>query len=205
MLPIAFQPHAALVFIVGGILACFAGYRLFRVVLGIYGFILGALIATSFYGPADTLTTIVVAGGGGLVGALILIFTYFVGVALIGAGLGALVVHLIWSRLATEPHLIVLLIFAGVGAIGALMLQRLVIITGTSLVGSWTAILGAGALLGERVTEGADAREIWIAYPLSPEPGQRWLFIAWLVVAAAGMVVQLATTGEGRRRRRTFR
>jgi hypothetical protein len=29
------------------VLACFAGYRLFRIVLGIYGFILGAMIASS--------------------------------------------------------------------------------------------------------------------------------------------------------------
>ena len=29
----------------------------------------------------------------------ILVFAYFVGVALVGAGLGALVVHLVWSRL----------------------------------------------------------------------------------------------------------
>jgi hypothetical protein len=201
MLPVEFQPHAAIVFVVGGILACFAGYRLFRLVLGIYGFILGALIATSVYGPADTLTTILLAVGGGLVGALILIFAYFVGVALIGAGIGALIVHLVWSRIEGDPHLLVLLVFAVVGAIGALMVQRLVIITGTSLVGSWTAILGALALFGERVAAGAGVREIWVAYPLSPEPAHRWLLIAWLGLAALGMLVQLATTGEGRRRR----
>ena len=35
---------------------------------------------------------------GGLVGALILILAYFVGVALVGAALGALVVTMIWGR-----------------------------------------------------------------------------------------------------------
>ncbi len=31
----------------GGVIACFAGYRLFRIVLAIYGFMLGAMIASS--------------------------------------------------------------------------------------------------------------------------------------------------------------
>ena len=77
----------------GGALACFAGYRLFRIVLGIYGFILGAMIASSMMGVSNTIGMIVAALVGGLVGALILMFAYFVGIALVGAGLGALVAH----------------------------------------------------------------------------------------------------------------
>ena len=50
MLPAWFQTPAALVLVAGGLLSCFAGYRVFRVVLGIYGFILGALIASSLMG-----------------------------------------------------------------------------------------------------------------------------------------------------------
>src|ERR1700730_6747247 len=47
MLPAAYTTPAAVVLVVGGLLSCFAGYRLFRVVLGLYGFILGAAITTS--------------------------------------------------------------------------------------------------------------------------------------------------------------
>ncbi len=50
MLPASFQVPAAVVLILGGLLSCFAGYRVFRVVLGIYGFILGALLASSAMG-----------------------------------------------------------------------------------------------------------------------------------------------------------
>ena len=33
--------------------ACFVGYRLFKFVLGIFGFILGALAASSIWGASD--------------------------------------------------------------------------------------------------------------------------------------------------------
>ena len=40
VLPATYQLPAAGILVLGGLLACFAGYRLFRVVLGVYGFII---------------------------------------------------------------------------------------------------------------------------------------------------------------------
>ena len=88
--------------VLGGALACFAGYRLFRIVLAIYGFILGAMLASSMMGVSNTIGMIVAALVGGIAGALILVFAYFVGIALVGAGLGALVAHVGWSYVATR-------------------------------------------------------------------------------------------------------
>ena len=42
MLPATYQLPAAIVLLVGGIVACFFGYRLFRIVLAIFGFIITA-------------------------------------------------------------------------------------------------------------------------------------------------------------------
>ena len=89
MLPHAYGLPASIVLIVGGAIACFAGYRLFRVVLGIYGFILGAMIASSVMGSSNTMGMLVGAVVGGIVGAVILTMAYFVGIGLVGAGLGA--------------------------------------------------------------------------------------------------------------------
>ena len=75
--PRTLQTPAAAILLVGGLLACFAGYRIFRVVLGIYGFILGALLATSIVGTEHTMWTILAALGGGLAGALVLIARLF--------------------------------------------------------------------------------------------------------------------------------
>src|SRR5919106_926600 len=120
MLPASFQTPAAIFLLAGGLLACFAGYRVFRVVLAVYGFILGALLATSVVGPENMLSMILAAVVGGLVGAVILILAYFLGVALIGAGVGALAANLIWTAMAREPHVVAVVLFAIVGALAAL-------------------------------------------------------------------------------------
>src|SRR6476661_2346341 len=149
MLPYSYQPAAALLLVVGGAIACFAGYRLFRTVLGIYGFILGALMASSMMGSTNTVGMVIAAIVGGVVGAIVLTFAYFVGIALIGAGLGALVAHVAWTQFqATDPPAAVIIVLAILGAIGAMVLQRYIIIVGTALVGAWTLIVGGAALVG---------------------------------------------------------
>ena len=45
---------------------------------------------------------IVAALVGGLVGAVVLVFAYFVGIALVGAGLGALIAH-VGVELRSQP------------------------------------------------------------------------------------------------------
>src|SRR3954451_13250503 len=112
MLPASFQTPAAVVLLIGGVISCFAGYRVFRVVLGIYGFILGALFASGAMGTEHAMWMIVAALAGGVAGALILIAAYFVGVALLGAGIGALSASLIWASLGREPGAIAVILFA---------------------------------------------------------------------------------------------
>ena len=73
MLPASFQTPAAIVLLIGGVISCFAGYRVFRVVLGIYGFIIGALFASGAMGTEHTAWMIVAALAGGVVGALALL------------------------------------------------------------------------------------------------------------------------------------
>ena len=98
MLPASFQTPAAIILLLGGLLSCFAGYRVFRVVLGFFGFVLGALLASSLMGTEQTMYMIVAALVGGIIGSLILVGAYFVGVALIGAGVGALIVNVDLGR-----------------------------------------------------------------------------------------------------------
>ena len=201
MLPASFQVPAAIVLLAGGVISCFAGYRVFRIVLGIYGFILGALFASSAMGTEHTMWMIVAALAGGVVGALILIAAYFVGVALLGAGIGALVASLIWASLGREPGALVVILFSIAGALGALALQRYVIIGATAFGGAWTIIVGALALMGRHVTLDAAARNnVWLAYPMNPAPGQYWVLFAWIVLGALGVVVQLMLPGGSKKK-----
>jgi hypothetical protein len=200
MLPHAYEAPAAIVLVLGGALACFAGYRLFRVVLAIYGFIVGAMLASSVMGITNTLGMVVAALIGGLVGALIFVFAYFVGIALVGAGLGALAAHLAWSQFAhVDPPAAAVIVCAVVGAVGAMLVQRYVIVIGTAFGGAWTLMVGGLALTGDqlagRVARGA---EVWIFYPF-PAQSRRWVVLGWLVLGVFGTVVQLAVTAPRKR------
>lgn len=192
MLPVTLQIPAAVVLLAGGLVSCFAGYRLFRVVLGIYGFILGALVATSIAGAGSTATLLVWALVGGLAGAAILNLAYFLGVVLVGASIGAMLATVIFGRPGGDPHTLLVVLFAIAGAVAASMLQRYVIVAGTAFGGAWTALVGAMALVGDKAAaKAASANNVWVVYPLDPAPGRSWLPIAWLVLGVAGLLVQL--------------
>ena len=196
MLPPSYELPAAIVLVLSGAIACFAGYRLFRLVLVIYGFILGAMLASSTMGASNMLGMVVAALLGGLIGAAILVFAYFVGIALVGAGLGALVAHVGWSYVqSADPPAIAVIVLAVVGAIGAMVLQRYVIIVSTAFGGAWTLIIGGLALTGDRGLARA-ASNPWILYPMTPAPGKGWVPIAWIVLGLIGTVVQLGITGQ---------
>ena len=198
MLPASFQTPAAIILLIGGLLACFAGYRIFRIVLGIYGFIGGALLASNIVGTEHTMLMIGAALLGGGIGALLLIAAYFIGVALIGAGLGAVLANVIWAAAGREPHIAVVIILAIAGALAALALQRYVIITATAFGGAQTVVVGASALMGSRVAADA-ARSVYSVYPLNPVPGTYVDAGAALVLGIAGVAVQLLVTAKGKK------
>jgi hypothetical protein len=191
---------AAGVLAVGGLLACLAGYRLFRVVLGLYGFIIGAVLTTAFMGgTSSTWTLVLSAVVGGILGAGLMIAAYFVGVGLIGAGLGALGLNITWHYLAgtPEPPPWLLALVAVIGALSALSMVRYVVIIGTALAGSWTTIVGVLALVGEPAAlKAASAGNVWVLYPLDPSPIRWWLPLAWIGLALFGAIVQLAISSK---------
>jgi hypothetical protein len=196
MLPASYQLPAAAILLAGGIISCFFGYRLFRTVLAIFGFILGALAASSVFGISNTTLMLVAAIAGGLIGAFILIAAYFVGVALVGAGLGAVIANLVFSSGGRDPSPFVVILFSIAGAVGATYLQRYFIIVGTAFGGAWTMIVGAMALVGDRTAlKAATSGDVWVAYPLNPAPGQRWVLLVWIVLSLIGAGVQVGITG----------
>ena len=201
MLPQAYQAPAAALLIAGGLLSCFFGYRLFKFVLGMFGFAVGVLAASSFFGPANTTPMLIAAFVGGLIGAGVLLAAYFVGVALVGAGIGALLVNLIWTQVEGDPHPAVVILSSVAGAVVATWLQRYVIIIGTAYAGAWTLLIGALALMGDGgPLRAAAAGNPWVIYPLNPAPDMRWLPWAWVALGAFGTLVQMRWTGGERGR-----
>jgi Domain of unknown function (DUF4203) len=205
MLPAAYQTPAALMLVLAGLVACFFGYRLFRGVLALFGFLLGAFAASSFFGAGSTTTLLVAACVGGLVGAGLLLTASVVGVALVGAALGATVAHVVSAAADGGPGVLTVVLFTTAGAIGATYLQRYFIVVGTGFGGAWTLVVGAMALAEEQAL-GAAARDVWVLYPLDPAPGRWWVPVVWMALGVMGVAVQLGWTGGergrvGRRRR----
>jgi hypothetical protein len=200
MLPATYALPAGLILLVAGLVACFAGYRLFRVVLGVYGFILGALFASSMAAPSNQLAMIVAAVVGGLIGALILVLAYFAGVVLVGAALGAAVAHVLWAQFGAYPHPFFVIVFGIAGGALAWVFQRYVIIVATAFGGAWTALTGGLTVAGLRVARRVP-EEVWMGYPPGPQPGRRWVMVGWIVLGIIGALVQIKSTSGARRRR----
>ena len=196
MLPISYQLPAAIVLLLCGAMACVAGFRLLRYVLAAFGAIIGGLAASSLLGTSETAY---MAGAfllGALAGGVIMVAAAFIGVALVGAGLGATAVTLIWTQLSSEPHPYVLILASVAGAWLATWLQRYVTIVGTAFGGAWALLVGALALSGDKAKlAAAAAGDVWVPYPMHPAPGQAWVPWAWLALGLIGVFMQLKVTG----------
>lgn len=197
LIPTSFQLPALALLILGGVIAWAAGYRLFRFVLTLFGFYIGALAATAVLGPGDRTLLVFAALGGGAVGALIMFFGYFVGVALVGAGIGAVSVHMIWSRLGNDPQALVVILAAVAGAATAMALQRYVITIATAFAGGWTMLWGGMNVL-DASGNLAQRPPVWMVYPFDLSPGRRWILAAWAAIGLLGVFVQLRFTGRSR-------
>jgi len=199
MLPHSYELPAALLLVFGGAMACFAGFRLFKITLAIYGFIFGAMIASSMMGVSNTTGMVLGAVAGGIVGALVLVFAYFIGIALVGARLGAVVAHVGWGAIRPgDPPPAAIIVLAIAGAIGAMVLQRYVIIVATAFGGAWTIIVGTLAMLSDQSGRASRVGDIWILYPTTPASGERWVPIAWILLGLLGTGVQLGITSRKR-------
>ncbi|MEX0999478.1 MAG: DUF4203 domain-containing protein [Thermodesulfobacteriota bacterium] len=129
-----------------GLLICFFGYKIFRLVLAILGFIIGASFLA---GVGFTLTDgneiliILIAGiAGGLVAAVILLFLYSAGVFLLGALFGISVFSGILMLINIDTSPLLYIMPAILGGIIALLLQKFMIILITSFAGAWIAVIG---------------------------------------------------------------
>ena len=127
------------------LLICFFGYRMFRFVLAIAGFLIGALFVAGFGftltdGKEIVVILIAAVAGGLIVGALFL-FLYSAGVFLVGAIFGILLFSGIIGFVNSNTSPILYVLPALVGGILALLLQKFMIILITSFTGAWVSVM----------------------------------------------------------------
>lgn len=189
------QLPAAALLLVGGIVVCFFGRKLFRTSLAIVGFVVGASAASSVFGLSDRMPMLVAGVLGGLLGAFILYTAYYIGVALVGAAFGAVACNLAFSALHREPPVFAVVLFAVAGAVMSTYLQRYFVIVGSGVVGALMMIHGAIGLAGKEFGVSPASGGVWVVVPFDPAPGQRWVPIVWGILALVGIAVQLGWTG----------
>lgn len=128
-----------------GILICFCGYRILKLTLGIMGFMAAASGGWALglsWAPNNGGIALICALIAGLIGAALCIWLFFLGVFLLGASAGAIVAAAFFNAAGNPPQPILLLVFAVVFGVLALVMKKFMIIASTSFSGSYLVIVG---------------------------------------------------------------
>ena len=197
---VSFHVPVAIILLGGGLLACFLGYRLLRTLLALYGFIGGVVIATMFVGQLETWLAIVATIAGGFAGSVLAVMAYLAGVAVLGAGMGAVLLNLGWSYRGGEPNVWVVLIACLGGALLALAVRRYVLIIATSFGGAWTAIVGGLALAGNSAAVAAATGNVEQLPPVADVQTHLGFVLGWAGLGGLAVLVQMRDMGRRRLR-----
>lgn len=173
-----------------GALMCFFGYRAFKVVLGIFGVLVGGYAAASVgYQMADenrALAALVCGLAGGILGGVLMVALYLLSVFVVGAGLGVIVGALVTTRAGADVRLIVIAVLAFLGGLLALFVQRAIIITATALNGAALVVGGLWMIASNLKPEW-----LWTA-PWTPNTTARLLVGIWVALGCLGIWSQFA-------------
>jgi len=189
---------AAIILLATGVVSCFLGYRLFRWLLALYGFVGGAYLTSLFLGTLSPWATAVLVIGGGLTGTAVVLMSYLAGLAALGAGLGSLTVGFIWTPVYGEPQTWLVIVACLGGAVTVVALQRYVIIVATAFGGAWTVLVGALALAGHGPALAVASGDFWQVYPMAPANGQVSFVIGWFGLGFLATLVQLRSLSSAR-------
>ena len=193
---------ATLIALMFGLVILCGGYRLFMLLLPIWGFIFGfifgvqAVQALFGYGFLSNTTSWIVGFILGAGFALLAYLFWAVGVALVAGGLGYALGAGFMNLIGIDLNLLVWLVGIAIGAVVAVVtfrfnLQKYMIIIATALAGagSIVMILFFGAY-GSTLTQ---LLENPVRHVLQQSP--LWVLF-YLVLAAGGIAVQVATTRD---------
>ena len=172
-----------------GLFFAFLGYRLFRVTLGLAGFLLAGASAFMLSGwiSGGNMTAILICTlFGGLCGAMALAWLYRTGVFLLGAFGGWTIGAMILSSRPENWAIWAIIGAAVAGAILAMLLERPIMTLATAALGAWLTIYAAIFFFMqhglEKTIEEAQFTA-WFPYAVLG---------VWAVLAAAGMVTQFS-------------
>ena len=192
----------ALIAVAIGLIACFFGYRLFRAVLPVFGFVLGAIVGAQAVflifneGIFATLLSIVAAVVVGIVFGLLAYFWWALGIVLAVGGMGFAIGNALLPALNLDLEIVSWLLGLAVGV--GFALAAIVLRLPRAIVIAVTALWGAGATLGGVliVLQQIEPEELgYGAVDAVVSQSFVWLLI-YLALAAVGAVWQAMTTSD---------
>ncbi len=192
------QRAFAIFSIIVGVIVCFWGYRLFKAVLGIAGFIAGAVLFYHFGAQytANMVVLVILAIFGGLIGASLSIAFYYVGLFLLGALAGWQLGFLIAMAINIEFVIIIPIIAAILAGFLACFFQKPVIIIATALIGAWSVVTGGFYFFGTGIIP-TDLFSDPFMLVESLRETNPVVILAWIVLSIAGMIFQFSCRVPG--------
>jgi len=192
------QRAFAIFSIIGGAIICFWGYRLFKVVLGLAGFIAGAALFYHFGAQytAKMIVLVILAIFGGLIGASLSMAFYYVGLFLLGALAGWQLGFLIATAVNIEFVIIIPIIAAVIAGILACFFQKPIIIVATALIGAWSVVTGGFYFFGTGIIPTDLFRDPFMLVE-SLRDTNPVVILAWIVLSIAGIIFQFSSRAPG--------
>ena len=177
-----------------GAIQCFYGYRIFKFILGLIGFLVGGAIAGAlgFSISQDEIVALLAGLVGGFIGAALMIALYFIGIFLIGAFLGGVIGYVLYASAGNSPEAAVVLILAVITGVIALIFQKFMIIVSTGFGGAWGVVFGIAYFLTDTI-DPTNLEQMFRA-----RGSQLYaIVLCWLALGIVGVIVQykFAPTG----------
>ncbi len=196
---------AALLALVTGLAFCFWGYRVFMVMLPVWGFVAGFWLGAEFFtlifgqGFLATTTSWVVGLVIGILGAIFSYAFYALGILFVAATIGAGLGSGLMQAFGIDSNVLVISVAIIAGVLAAFLawrynLQRYVVEALTAVLGAGLLLLAPLLLLGNVSLDTLRSQGTAII-PLTDQ-GLVWTLI-WLALAVGGFLFQ-------RRRHRLF-
>ncbi len=177
--------------IVIGAVQCFFGYLIFKIILGLTGFLVGGVLAGAIgYAVSQQEIVALLAGlVGGAIGAALMVALFLIGVFLIGAFFGGVLGAALYAVAGNSPEPAVLLILAVIAGVLAVIFQKFMIILSTAFGGAWNVVTGI-AFFTTGAIDPTDPMRFF-------QSGGTLLYtvvLCWIALGIAGMVVQYRMT-----------
>ncbi len=182
----------AISLIASGMITCFFGYRLFKVVLAITGFVTGGALAWTVLTAAGYGQWVTIAGTllAALVGGVAMFSLFFAGVFLFGCAMGLLMAVVVLSAIGSELNVVAVSIFALVNGLVTLWFRKVLVVASTALTGAWSVLSGVAYFVGDLDLVGALAKPEL----LRTQGGLYYAVLAlWLLLGISGIAIQMRT------------